>query len=170
MLYLGLNILPRSGFWSANFNGRSDNLDVIRLIYQSGSIMHLLYLNRVAQHLIEDAEALASFQCLTIEQRAKTIQSLGIMTQQAHPTLAEATAAIDAGGLKKTFTPCRMLLNDNLDSQTTRLWQLPNSELDKSFILLINLYRIADKRRRVECGDECNHWWHQDLTDEDVMQ
>ena len=32
MLYSGLNILPRSVFWSAYLNGRSDNLDVIQLI------------------------------------------------------------------------------------------------------------------------------------------
>ena len=31
ILYSGFNILPRSGFWPADFNGRSDNLDVIRL-------------------------------------------------------------------------------------------------------------------------------------------
>ena len=31
MLYSGLNILHRSAFWSANFNGRSDNTDVIPL-------------------------------------------------------------------------------------------------------------------------------------------
>ena len=31
MLYLGFNILPRSVFWSADLNGRSDNTDVIRL-------------------------------------------------------------------------------------------------------------------------------------------
>ena len=31
MLYSGVNILPRSVFWSANFNGRSDNSDVIPL-------------------------------------------------------------------------------------------------------------------------------------------
>ena len=31
MLYSGFNILHRSVFWSAYFNGRSDNLDVIRL-------------------------------------------------------------------------------------------------------------------------------------------
>ena len=31
MLYSGFNILPRSVFWSANFNGRSHNLDVIPL-------------------------------------------------------------------------------------------------------------------------------------------
>ena len=31
MLYSGFDILLRSVFWSANFNGRSDNLDVIHL-------------------------------------------------------------------------------------------------------------------------------------------
>ena len=31
MLYSGFNILPRSVFWSAYFNGRSDNTDVIPL-------------------------------------------------------------------------------------------------------------------------------------------
>ena len=31
MLYSGFNISPRSVFWSADFNGRSDNTDVIRL-------------------------------------------------------------------------------------------------------------------------------------------
>ena len=34
MLYLGFNILPRSVFWSADLNGRSDNTDVIRLKMQ----------------------------------------------------------------------------------------------------------------------------------------
>ena len=31
MLYSGFNILPRSVFWSAYLNGRSDNTDVIQL-------------------------------------------------------------------------------------------------------------------------------------------
>ena len=32
MLYLGFDISPRSVFWLAYFNGRSDNADVIRLV------------------------------------------------------------------------------------------------------------------------------------------
>ena len=32
MLYSGFNNLPRSVFWSANLNGRSDNTDVIQLL------------------------------------------------------------------------------------------------------------------------------------------
>jgi len=32
MLYLGFKLLPRSVFWPADFNGRSDNADVIRFV------------------------------------------------------------------------------------------------------------------------------------------
>ena len=32
MLYSGFNVLPRSVFWPADLNGRSDNTDVIRLV------------------------------------------------------------------------------------------------------------------------------------------
>ena len=39
MLYSGFNILPRSVFWSAYLNGRSDNLDVIQT-GQTYSIQH----------------------------------------------------------------------------------------------------------------------------------
>ena len=35
MLYSGFNILPRSVFWSAYFNGRSDNTDVMSLFNRS---------------------------------------------------------------------------------------------------------------------------------------
>ena len=38
MLYSGFNILHRSVFWSAYFNGRSDNTDVIRL-HQGSNLM-----------------------------------------------------------------------------------------------------------------------------------
>ena len=37
MLYSGFNISHRSVFWSADFNGRSDNLDVIPLVCMSDS-------------------------------------------------------------------------------------------------------------------------------------
>ena len=41
MLYSGFNILHRSVFWSAYFNGRSDNLDVIPLNSTIGKKMEL---------------------------------------------------------------------------------------------------------------------------------
>jgi len=41
MLYSGSNILPRSVFWSADFDGRSDNTDVITLNEMHFRISHL---------------------------------------------------------------------------------------------------------------------------------
>ena len=55
MLYLGFSILPRSVFWSADLNGRSDNTDVIRLNDKDeGTIVdtpHRLYCIRDLGHL-----------------------------------------------------------------------------------------------------------------------
>ena len=39
MLSSGLIILPRSVFWSADLNGRSDNTDVIRLVFPKGRLL-----------------------------------------------------------------------------------------------------------------------------------
>ena len=44
MLYLGFNILPRSVFWSADLNGRSDNTDVIRLTAKQMKTFSAAYL------------------------------------------------------------------------------------------------------------------------------
>ena len=41
MLYSGFNILPRSVFWPAYFNGRSDNTDVMSLNQDSNSRMDI---------------------------------------------------------------------------------------------------------------------------------
>ena len=41
MLYSGFNISPCSGVWSADFNGRSDNLDVITLNKTQGTILDM---------------------------------------------------------------------------------------------------------------------------------
>ena len=39
MLYSGFNTLPRSVFWSADLNGRSDNTDVILPNFPIGSTL-----------------------------------------------------------------------------------------------------------------------------------
>ena len=44
MLYSGFNVSPRSVFWSADCNGRSDNLDVIRLSKTKMKTYSLAYL------------------------------------------------------------------------------------------------------------------------------
>ena len=44
MLHSGFNTLPRSVFWSADFNGRSDNTDVIQTTFTTGIFCRSLHM------------------------------------------------------------------------------------------------------------------------------
>jgi hypothetical protein len=101
--------------------------------------------------------------------RRAAIRTLGYMTMQAGATADDVVAAITSSKLKPTFTPCVQLSRGKLKTQISKVSQLPNDELPKVFRLLIELLRIADRRRKDVCDGECSHWWHQDLKDEEFL-
>ena len=129
-----------------------------------------LYLNQVAQNVVPLDDAKREFRKLDPSARSGVMHRLYLMAHQSHPLPDEVSLAIDQSGLKPTFTPCVMLSDGKIESQLSRVAKLPDDELDKSFLLLITLFQIADKRRRADCGDECQHWWHQDLSDDAVVR
>lgn len=94
-------------------------------------------------------------------------QTLSMMVKQAHPTRDEALQAIRDSGLRSTFTPCVLLVKGDFPEKNLgKICSLPEYEHEKAFRLLIEVFRIADKRRREEqCADGCSHWWHQDTLD-----
>ena len=49
MLYSGFITLHRSVFWSAGFNGRSDNTDVIQLPILAGDMRTKIYRSRIGR-------------------------------------------------------------------------------------------------------------------------
>lgn len=131
--------------------------------------MDYLYLNKVAQDVVPLEAAVADFTQLPLPERREALRRLVVMVDQAHPRPTEIEVAIVASGLRPTFTPCVMLTvlktpqTSPLRQQLTRMVQLPETELGKAFVLLIHVFRVADKRRREDCGSQCQHWWHQDL-------
>lgn len=46
---------------------------------------------------------------------------------------------------------------------------LPANERDKSFLLLLALFAVADQRRRQSDFNPARHWWHRDLSDDKVV-
>jgi len=49
--------------------------------------------------------------------------------------------------------------------------ELPLDEQVGAFGLLLALLAVADARgRQTRCGEDCGHWWHQDLRDTEVVQ
>ena len=136
-----------------------------------GGSLDLLYLNQIAQGVVPLNEALDAYRVLPPSERSDAIRRLSLMVHESHPRPAEITDAIRASGLKPTFTPCIMLVaGSSTYGQLSRIAGLPDDELDKAFVLLMQLFQIADSRRRESCGDSCYHWWHQDLSDDFVLR
>ena len=48
--------------------------------------------------------------------------------------------------------------------------KLNENELKKVWIILLNILKIADTRRKnAEDPRLCNHWWHKDLSNQDYI-
>lgn len=95
--------------------------------------------------------------------------ALRMMIRQAHPTALDVEEAIVSAGLKPTYTPCVLLLKDQRPHQTQRVTALPENEFEKAFRLLLAVFVIADRRRQQSCPVSCQHGWHHDFADADVL-
>ncbi|QDT26447.1 hypothetical protein Enr10x_17510 [Gimesia panareensis] len=126
-------------------------------------------LNQIRQGVIVDAEGEAWFAGLEAAEQKSVLYQLNYICMQAGPTPADVLPAIEHAGLKPTFTPCVMLQHGKLREASSRALQLPSAEYLKLFRLLMALFKIADQRRRELCGTHCRHWWHQDLSNEEIL-
>ena len=120
-------------------------------------------LNRLAQAASPQLAGAAWFDQATPADRTDALERLALFCWQAHPTIAEVELAVNRSGLKRTHTPCVMLLS----AQTLghhpfrRVAELPANEHTKAFALLLAVFSVADARRRREhCADGCTHDWH----------
>ena len=130
---------------------------------------HLIFLNQVAQGIYSLEDAIERLEGKNDQERFSLFVQFAMMIGQAHPLPADVGAAIELAQLKPTFTPCVMLSKKPLNEALGKFRSLPRQEDKKSFRLMLALFQIADKRRRESCGDDCNHWWHQDLSDKKIL-
>lgn len=124
--------------------------------------MDLLYLNQLAQGVRSLDESIRLIQSDILSGR-RAIQYLAFMADQASAKDADVEMAIVSAGLPHEFSvplqPSKRRVADVADEQVT-----------SAFRYLLELYRIADKRRRIQCGaPNCGHWWHQDLSDPQIL-
>lgn len=145
--------------------------------------MHIeieILLNQLAQELKPMEDGNKWFLEQSNEEQLGILRYLGFLIAQAGAVGGDARAAIAKARLKSSFTPCVLLLRaeqaepsggGRLRQHLARVVSLPAIEREKSFVLLINLLSVADSRRRTErCREGCSHWWHGDLSDEEVIR
>ena len=136
-----------------------------------------IYLNKVSQGLEPLAGAIDWLLRLPETRQLEILRSLAGMISQAGIVGTDVDPAIARAGLKSTFTPCRVLSaavtrqpigNRELSRSLWTAANLPAAERVKTFRLFVALLDIADSRRKAT-EETCHHWWHRDLSDDDIV-
>lgn len=120
-----------------------------------------LQINKIAQGLVELQDGIDWFESSDLQSQKEINRSLGYFLLQAHPTRNEIDEGIASSGLKSTYTPCVLMAKKPLKDALYKILNLPENEWQKTFILMITIFSIADKRRReTNCSNGCAHEWH----------
>lgn len=89
---------------------------------------------------------------------------------QLKPKEEDIEVAITNSGLKPTFTPCVLIRKGIANHNLLKLIELPENELQKSFVLLLNLFKVAYERRFELEKDNPGKWWYWDLSDKEKIE
>jgi hypothetical protein len=143
------------------------------------SIRNELRINQYAQGLIPIEDMTSEFVTMGDGDQIKILKMIIYFIVQQGVMGIDGTEAVNRSGLKPTFTPCRMLLlaaekapytTSFIMQKITAIEHLPNDERRKSFILLMNLFKIVYDRRYQNDFDPHRHWWQRDLSDPDIVK
>ena len=113
------------------------------------------------------------------DRQLEILRCLVYIISQSGAIGKDGEEAIRQSQLKPTYTPCQLLLkvvekepkgNLMLRSTLSKIIHLPALEREKSFRLLAALFHIADSRKRELGLQPDKYWWHQDLSDKEIVE
>jgi hypothetical protein len=120
-----------------------------------------LHLNKIAQGLISIQSGVDWFNSFDLNEKNEVLESLSYILMQSHPTIGEIADGIEKSKLKPTYTPCVLMLKKPFKEAIAKIRNIPENEWERTFILWLSIFSIADKRRRETiCSDGCYHEWH----------
>lgn len=122
-----------------------------------------LRLNRVAQQRDSMTSLLEWFGELEFAERIDVLNTMQLMVVQSHPTNQEYSQAARNSKLGRKNARIQLLLDDTCQEREKigRLFNCSKEEQEAVLTLAIELFALADKRRRdTDCRDGCDHWWH----------
>lgn len=122
-------------------------------------------LNLFAQGIYDINRMIDDFKSLSLEMKRIYLNDIIILIIQSKPNSTDIETSIDISKLKSTYTPCVILKKGIEKHNLQKIANLPTNELDKSFILLIHLFRTAYLRRFEIEKNEPTKWWYWDFLD-----
>lgn len=126
-----------------------------------------ILVNKFGQDLISIDEMLDFFSSFDLNMKRSFLLEINSLILQSKPKEEDIEPAIISSGLKSTYTPCVLLKKGVANHNLVKLINLPENELQKAFVLLLNLFRIAYKRRFAVEKNNPEKWWYWDLSDEE---
>lgn len=137
------------------------------------TIQELLLLNQYVQGVISREDISKWFLSLDEEDKQATVKNVWVLALQAQIRENDIEDATAAAGLKPTHVPVVMISKKNTAFRNNgyTLSTLKGAVLCQAFWLVLECFALAERRRKESEGLlECNHWWHQDLSDKRIVQ
>lgn len=133
-------------------------------------LLNEIQVNKFGQNLVEINDLSNIFSLLTLNEKKEFLNDILFLIMQSKPKEEDIENAIKESNLKKTYTPCILLQKGVANHNLKKLLDLPENEINKSFILLLHLFKISYSRRfEIEKNDE-NKWWYWDLSDDEKVK
>ncbi len=118
-------------------------------------------INKYAQNKLTDSEILDWCDQFDLKGQKEIRDKLIMFAQQTHPSDDLLKTAIQTAPIKETMTPVVLFKTKPFNIAINRIVELPDSELRKSIIILLSIFKTADTYRRESiCKNGCNHEWH----------
>lgn len=126
-----------------------------------------ILINQYGQNLISIESLLEDYKISDNDSKKMYLQHLLTLIIQSKCVNSDISQAIDNSHLKKTFTPCVLLEGGGIKYYNLKkIISLPDYELDKACVLLLNLFKIGYNRRFQQERNNPNKWWYWDLSDD----
>jgi hypothetical protein len=120
--------------------------------------------------LIAIDQLTTGFRLLELMTKKKFLNELLFLIMQSKPEEGDIEPAIIKSDLKSTFTPCVLLKKGVANHNLKKIINLPEYELTKAFVLLLNLFKVAYERRFIDEKDNPHKWWYWDLSDHEKLE
>ncbi|WP_289056225.1 DUF5958 family protein [Carboxylicivirga marina] len=118
-------------------------------------------INKYAQNKLTDFEIMNWFDKFDLIGQKEIRDKLIMCLQQSHPTDEMISIAIQSAQIKNTMTPVVLFKTQPFKIAINKIENLPDSELRKSLITMLSIFKTADTfRRETDCKNGCTHEWH----------
>ena len=128
-----------------------------------------ILINQYGQDIISVERILQLFRKNDPEKQALLLTHLVDLIVQSKPQNEDIEVAVAESKLKPTFTPCILLKKGIEPYNLIKIINLPKDEQEKVLVLLLNLFKIAYKRRYILEKNNPNKWWYWDLSDNKII-